>query len=642
MKRHNPTYKAAGGILPFLLAIMLSFLGTDSFGTNNVLFIAVDDLRPELNCYGATHMVTPNIDRLAQAGRVFRRHYVSVPTCGASRYSLMTGKRPTTSLDTQNSAFNQLLGSEGSIPESFPHLFRRNGWRTISMGKVSHQPDGFAWNTSSALGGDDRGRTSVAKAEMPFSWDEIVFGHGRWGARVNPLFNYAAGTGRTARVSPAYEIGTNAVDETYLDGQIARAAVEKLRELKQDGSRFLLAVGFFRPHLPFAAPKEYYNRYDPQDLPAPSPASAPSGALSRTAPQSGEPDSYNHGYYPGDPGTDEDDAYRRRLRWAYYASVSYVDAQIGKVLDALDALDLAKNTIVVLWGDNGWCLDDYNLLGKHIVLERGVHCPLIIRTPQMPFPGRPTEGIVESIDIYPTLARLCGLTPPGTIGGTSLIPMLNNPDAPGKGWAYCRQIGHLDEDSIRTDRWRLIRIGSEYDLFDLASFPYELQDVSANNPTVVNDLVSTKLNVQSTRPGTTNYNAWRTNAFTPTDAANEAISGPGADPDADGTPNLLECLGSTRPKDAGDFNQVTGQVSDLSAFGLGTNTFSVRVTASALVDDVAFEVQESVDLSSWSPAVQYLTNQSVAPGLFNYIFADTNSIDARPRSYFRIIARQTR
>src|SRR6185503_10943977 len=167
--------------------------------------------------------------RLANSGRLFKHHYVAVPTCGASRFALMTGKRPTTTADTGNAAFDQLPTSEGSTPESFAHLFRRNGWRTACLGKLSDEPDGFVWNTSSTLGGSDRGRTSVARVEMPFSWDEIVTGPNKWGARNNPLFNYGNGTGRTAGASPAYEIGTNFVDENYLDGFTAKAAVAKLK-----------------------------------------------------------------------------------------------------------------------------------------------------------------------------------------------------------------------------------------------------------------------------------------------------------------------------------------------------------------------------------------------------------------------------
>lgn len=486
----------------FQIFLALCFLtlitGAFAAGTNyNVLFIAVDDLRPELNCYGAKHMITPNMDRLANSGRLFKHHYVAVPTCGASRYALWTGKRPTTKADTGNGAFRQLPTTESSTPESFAHLFRRNGWRTCALGKISHEPNSFIWNSTPELGGDDRGRTSVLRAEMPLSWDEIVFGPDKWGARINPLFNYGDGSGRTARRSPAYEIGTNRVDDDYMDGQIAKAAIAKLEEYKQENSRFLMAVGFFKPHLPFNAPKKYFDLYDPNTLPEPVPISAPTNALPGTAVQSSELNNYNHGYYPGDPGDHHDNAYRRRLRRAYFACVSYIDAQIGKVLDALDSLDLSQNTIVVLWGDHGWCLDDYDLLGKHMVLERGVHSPLIVRVPGMSFPGRATEGIVETIDIYPTLATLCGLTPPATVNGTSFIPMLKNPGAPGKGWAYSRQINSLTQDTVRTERWRLIRVDSSYDLYDFHASPFEVDDVSAKFPEVVNDLVSNKLNVQS-------------------------------------------------------------------------------------------------------------------------------------------------
>ncbi len=637
-----PALRGNGRLRPIITTLLAALVTTSCLATHNVLLIAVDDLRPELNCYGATHIVSPSMDRLAQAGRVFRHHYVSVPTCGASRFSLLTGKRPTTLLDTRNNAFDQLLGSEGSNPESFVHLFRRGGWHTACLGKVSDEPDGFAWNTSAALGNSDRGRISVAKAEMPFSWDEIVFGHDKWGARCNPIFNYADGSGRTADVSPAYEIGTNLVDEDYLDGQIARAAVAKLEEFKQERTRFLLAVGFVRPHLPFNAPKFYFDLYDPNTLPAPFPLTAPTNALSGTAEQSQELENYNHGYYPGDPGTYNDDAYRRRLRWAYFASVSYVDAQIGKVLDALDSLGLANNTIVVLWGDNGWCLDDYDLLGKHLVLERGVHCPLIIRVPGMKFPGRGTDGIVESIDIYPTLARLCGLTPPATVNGTSLVPMLNNPDATGKGWAYSRDMGNLTQDTIRTERWRLVRVNSFYDLYDFHASPYEVNDVSGLYPDVVSGLVATNLNVQSTRVGTTNFNSWKRAFFTPAEQTNSAISSPQADPDADGVPNLFECLGATNPRDAAEGRRLIGEVRDLSTYGLPGEFFTGRFTASALVDDIAFSPEGSSTLGNWTAsALAFVTNAFLGSGLYEYLYRSTDSVASRPVGFVRLLAEQT-
>ncbi|MEO5802341.1 MAG: sulfatase [Verrucomicrobiota bacterium] len=627
-----------------VLVVCIWMLVSSAFAVTNynVLFIAVDDLRPELNCYGVTNIVSPNIDRLANSGRLFKKHYVAVPTCGASRYAMLTGKRPTTTLDTQNNAFDQLPASEGSNPESFPHLFRRNGWRTVTLGKVSDEPDGFVWNTSAALGGSDRGRISVLRPEMPFSWDEIIFGPEKWGARINPIFNYANGTGRTANVSPAYEVGTNLVDEDYLDGHIAKAAVAKLQEFKQEGTRFMMAVGFLRPHLPFNAPKSYYDLYNPANLPEAFPLNTPTNALAGTASQSSEINNYNHGFYPGDPGVHTDDAYRRRLRHAYYASVSYADAQIGKVLDALDNLGLSENTIVVLWGDNGWCLDDYNLLAKHIVLERGVHCPLIVRVPGMKFPGRAANGIVEAIDIYPTLAKLCGLTPPANINGTSLIPMLNNPDAPGKGWAYSRQINTLNQDSVRTDRWRLIRVGSAYDLYDFQASPYEVDDVSGIFTNEVNEIVTNKLNVQSMRTGTTNYNTWKSAHFSGAELSDTNISGLQADPDGDGVANIFECLSGTNPKNSAEFARLTGMVQNLSNYGLTNNYFAARFTASSLVDDIAFSLDGSANLANWTESsLAFVTNSFLGGGTYEYLFRTTNPIASEPQRFIRLLAEQT-
>jgi hypothetical protein len=319
-----------------------------------------------------------------------------------------------------------------------------------------------------------------------------------------------------------------------------------------------------------------------------------------------------------------------------------VDAQIGKVLDALDSLGLANNTIVVLWGDNGWCLDDYNLLGKHIVLERGVHCPLIIRTPGMKFPGRGTDGIVESIDIYPTLARLCGLTPPPTVNGTSLVAMLNNPDASGKGWAYSRDMGSLTQDTVRTERWRLIRVNSSYDLYDFHASPYEVDDVSALYPDVVNGLVATNLNVQSTRAGTTNFNSWKGAYFTPAEQTNSAISGPGADPDADGIANIFECLSATNPREATNGRRLIGEVRDLSTYGWPGESFTARFTASALVDDIAFCPEGSSTLGNWSAsALGFVTNASLGGGLYEYLYRSTNNLAFEPMGFVRVCAEQT-
>ena len=301
---------------------------------------------------------------------------------------------------------------------------------------------------------------------MRFSWNEIIYDHDKWGAQRYPLFAYADGTGRVKVTTPAYEIGVDdqghsLPDEAYPDGQMAKAAIEKLREFADDGTRFCLALGFYKPHLPFNAPKAYCDLYNPATLPAASPAGTPTGANPATTTNSGEINSY----------TDRDD--RDLLRHAYFACVSYTDAQVGKVLAELDALGLADNTIVVLWGDHGWCLDDYGLIGKHKVLERSLESPLIIRPPRRPpprglrrRPGR-GRGRNRSTSTRPS-PNSAGSRPPASAVGTSLVPMLRNPFAPGKNHAYSRW-GSLT--TVRTSDWRLINTSGDYDLYDLSGVP---------------------------------------------------------------------------------------------------------------------------------------------------------------------------
>jgi hypothetical protein len=220
--------------------------------------------------------------------------------------------------------------------------------------------------------------------------------------------------------------------------------------------------------------------------------------------------------------------------------------------------------------------------------------------------------------------------------------MLNNPDAPGKGWAYSRQIDTLNQDSVRTDRWRLIRVGSSYDLYDFQASPYEVDDVSAANPAVVNDLVTTKLNVQSARSGTTNYSAWRTASFSAAELTNSAISGLQADPDGDGVANIFECLSGTNPKNAGDSIRLIGTVQNLSAYGLSNDFFTARFRASALVDDIAFSVEGSAGLANWSAQpVTLVTNTPLGGGLYEYLFRNTAALAAQSQSFMRLTGEQT-
>ncbi len=585
----------------------------------NVLFIAVDDLRPELHCYGATHMVTPNIDKLASQGRLFRNHYASVPTCGASRYALMTGLRPTHLTDDNEPFKKYMPSSEPATPESWVDLLRRNGWYTVSLGKLTHEPDGYEWN-----GGYTIGRSSASRPDMRFSWNEIVFDHNKWGAQRYPLFAYSNGMGRVKNQTPAYEVGidengNSLPDDAYPDGLMAQAAIEKLREFKDDGTRFCLAVGFYKPHLPFNAPKKYWDLYDPNDptsVPGPSPASKPTGANSATTTNSGEISSYSN------PSKSD----RDKLRHGYFACVSYVDAQIGKVLDELDALGLADDTIVVLWGDHGWCLDDYGLIGKHKVLERSLECPLIIRPPanlrSETFASVPAEGIVSSVDIYPTIAEMCGVTPPAAPVGVSLVPMIRNPFAPGKEYAYSR-FGSLT--ALRTLDWRLIKTGSDLDLYDLSSFRYEVNDVSTSNSSVVNDLNS-KIGTQASRLGNSTYSTWRN--------GNPLLADPSGDADKDGFSNEIEYGAGTDALSATSQPNQSISIEDLSSLGFGTQEAVYSYTASTSPDDLTLHPSTSLDLLNWEFApLEFLDAEDLGNGTTRIRFRLPN--DSQPRHFFR-------
>lgn len=575
----------------FPFAIILLGLHDRALTAPNVLLIAVDDLRPELGCYGEAHMHTPHIDGLAKTGRLFRKHYVAVPTCGASRYALMTGRRPTSASD-DNNAFNAMPSTEPATPESWIHLLRQNGWHTSSIGKITHEPDGFRW--SFPVNYDDN-RSRANDPDMRFSFDEIIYDHGHWGARRYPLFAYADGTGRVRNVSPAFEIGVDdegnsLPDDAYPDGQMAQMAIEKLREYKDDDQRFCLAVGFHKPHLPFNAPKAYFDLYDPVTLPDPDPVSPPTGANSSTG-SSGEPNAYTQ---IGD---------RDVLRRAYFASISYMDAQVGKVLDELESLGLAENTVVVLWGDHGWCIDDYARIGKHSVLERAVESPLIIRAPEefspTVFSGLATEGVVESIDLYPTIADLCGLTDqvPATAVGSSLVPMLLNPFAPGKNHAFSRW-GSVT--SIRTESHRLIRSGSGInDLYDLTAHPYELADISSSQPALTNELAGL-INTQSSRTGST-YPEWA--------GGNPVLLDPADDADKDGVSNLLEYASGTDPLDKSSKEEFAVTFEDLGRGLEPVFSFSASVSP----NDLVLTPVTSVDLENWEPDPLELVEAQPAP-----------------------------
>lgn len=438
----------------------------------NILFICIDDLRPELGCYGKSHMHTPNIDKLAVEGRLFSRHYVQVPTCGASRACLLSGRYPRTKSDRGNHAVASRY-HRADTPPSFPKLLKDHGYQTISIGKVSHYPGGLMgpeWNDSK-------------KVELPQAWDKHLMPCGVWKTPRVAMHGLAGGQERIRGKSPAIEIKPGG-DDLYPDGLICDTALEHIKQLSQQKKPWLLAVGLIKPHLPFTAPKKYWALYNGQNLPVLGQPEKPRRDLTWNG--SGE---FLNGYGHGGKDPRKNTAYAALVRRHYYASVSYTDAQVGKLLAALQESGQTDNTIVVLWGDHGWNLGEKRMWGKHSLYEESLHSPLIIRTPNIKQPGTSATAITETIDLYPTLCELVGMNVPEYLDGVSLKPQLLNPKAPTDGLA---RSFWGDAQSIRTDRQRLTRqmgkAGKETPRYNLFVFPEKKEPSQKDVQRVVKEL----------------------------------------------------------------------------------------------------------------------------------------------------------
>lgn len=441
----------------------------------NVLFIAIDDLRPQLGCYGQSEMVTPSLDKLASESRRFNHHYVQVPTCGASRCALLTGQYPASPIAYDNNAFKGLSRTPGEGPLSLPELFQQNGYRTVAIGKISHSPDGHNGDGS---------------FELPYGWDKAGMPHGDWTDAWSAFFAYAGGKTRIVRQTPVSE-RVDVPDDAYPDGLIATAAIEELKQLKD--APFFLAVGFIKPHLPFNAPSRYWDLYDADKIPpAANPAPPKNIDPAISLHKSGE----MRGQYTGfsQPGiVTEEEA--KHLRHAYRACVSYVDTQVGRVLKALDELKLRDSTIVVVWGDHGWHLGEHGVWGKHTLQEVALRSPLMVRVPGMASPGAPADGLVETVDIYPTLAELCGLDAPRRLSGRSFVRLVKDPAGAGKPAVLGFWRGGRAH-TIRTPEYRYTEWRSAADsphvvqreLYDEKDDPNESVNVAEFHPQVVAEL----------------------------------------------------------------------------------------------------------------------------------------------------------
>ena len=386
----------------------------------DVLFIAVDDLRPELGCYGDTFVKTPNIDALAAKSMVFERAYCQIAICSPSRASLLTGRRPDTNhvWEIAPDQYWRMFTNATTIPQ----YFKENGYRSIGMGKIFHP--------GAPSGNDD----------IKYSWSLPYF-HGENKVKVNHT---------------SWHSFENISDSDLRDGQVADNAIKTLKEIKQnrtdgDNTPFFLATGFHKPHLPFYAPSKYYDMYPPADqIPLPMNPNPPKDMSPLAWTTSGELRSYEDMKEYRLPECTSDatalagkscrisDSDTRLLRRGYHAAQSYTDAQIGRVLTEMENQGLASNTIIVLWADHGWKLGEHDMWAKHTNFEDDTHVPFMIRVPGVTDSGMRTDALVELIDIFPSLTELAGLTVPprctednkdvlACVEGSSVAPLLKDP-----------------------------------------------------------------------------------------------------------------------------------------------------------------------------------------------------------------------
>lgn len=474
--------------LKTLFLIASSFITSFAMGADrpNVLMILVDDLKPAIGCYGDPHARTPNIDALAARGMRFDAAYCNQAVCAPSRFTLMLGSHSTsTGLYGLGSPLREIVPDAVTLPQHFA----RAGYRTESLGKVFH------------IGHGNEG--DPASFSVPHLKDKVIeyidpaSTDGGKLTREEALFtNQKLGKIKSLPRGAAYE--SPAVDDiAYADGRVAAETVVRLAAAKQrraiDGTPFFIAAGFVRPHLPFSAPQKYWDMHDPNTLPLADVTKSPIDAPEVAGKRGGEITAYE----PVPASGDIDDELARKLVHGYYASTSYVDAQIGKVIAGLDELGLADNTVIVLWGDHGFHLGDLGIWTKHTNYEQATRIPIVVVAPGVAKPGSSTEQLTESVDIYPTLAELAGLpvpTGPQPIDGVSMVPVLKDPAARVRDHAFHAFPKKKFGRAIRTANYRLVEWKGkgddsiEYELYDYTGGAVETKNIAADKPEMVKRL----------------------------------------------------------------------------------------------------------------------------------------------------------
>lgn len=514
------------------LCLLFLVSGTQAADKPNVLFIAIDDLRPELGCYGSPIAISPNLDALAQDGLLFHRAYCQQAICRPSRASLLTGARP-----ESTGLFHNYVGLRELQPDivTLPQHFVANGYESAYCGKIFHNGDtdeGKSWSRERV-----KWIKGLKRTQGPYALPENNKMKADNMKRMRAKYGDAARKGLAA--GPAYE-KADVPDTAYIDGYNTQLAIATMKEMAANkGKPFFMAMGYKLPHLNWCAPTKYWNLYDPAKIPMASETNAPAGGAAM-----GLHASFELRTRAGIPKTGPlGEKLSRTLKHAYLASTSYVDAQIGKLIEALEEADLRDNTIIVVWGDHGWHLGDMGVWGKATNYEIATRVPLMIWSPNMKARGATTDALVELVDIFPTLCELAGIPTPDHLEGHSFARLMDNPELPWKKAAFSQYPNpalrewaanplsqgmretwfgplikevegriiqqqqekwdrelfekHLMGYTMRTDRYRLVLWKDHRDskaepiyveLFDHKTDPHETKNVAARQPDIVTAL----------------------------------------------------------------------------------------------------------------------------------------------------------
>lgn len=446
----------------------------------NVLLICVDDLKPTIGCYGDRHAKTPNIDRLAARGMLFERAFCNQAVCAPSRNALLTGLRPQTlGIYELSTNFRKVAPDAVTLPQ----LFKNHGYRAEGLGKIFHVGHGNV--------NDDTSWSVPHYSPKTISY-ALKENNPPSSTREEALFENKQEAWKLPRGAPTEN--ADVADNRYGDGVIAEEAIQRLHAAAhKTNDPFFIAVGFLKPHLPFVAPKKYWDLYNPATLPQPASDQPPAGAPSFAPTSWGELRQYKDMPEKGPVTTEQ----QRHLIHGYYAAISYMDTQLGKVLDALDATGLASNTIIAFWGDHGWHLGDHGMWCKHSNYEQATRIPFIVSAPGITQPGSHTKALIETVDIYPSLAELAGLPTSNKLDGRSFVPVLKDRTASTRDHAiHVYPRGEGLGRAIRTDRYRLVEwkpigMGADkatFELYDYEADPLESKNLAKEKPEVLSTL----------------------------------------------------------------------------------------------------------------------------------------------------------